>query len=56
MVEGGAKEFDEASMMEAMDLAFVEIQKIISATEGLQAKVAPSNLRFLEATENRCFD
>jgi polyribonucleotide nucleotidyltransferase len=42
MVEGGANEADEESMMEAMELAFVEIQKIIGAIEELQAKVNPT--------------
>ena len=41
MVEGGANEADEDSMMEAMELAFVEIQKIITAIEELVAKVNP---------------
>ena len=36
MVEGGASEADEAAMMEAMDLAFVEIKKIIAAIEQLR--------------------
>ena len=41
MVEGGANEAEEDDMMEAMELAFVEIQKIIGAIEELQAKVNP---------------
>ena len=46
MVEGGANEASEDAMMEAMELAFVEIQKIIGAIEELQAKVNPENLKF----------
>ena len=38
MVEGGAKELGEEIMMEAMELAFVEIQKIIGAIEELREK------------------
>lgn len=41
MVEGAASEAPESAMMEAMELAFVEIQKIIDGIEELQAKVAP---------------
>ena len=41
MVEGGANEADEDSMMQAMELAFEEIQKIISAIESLVEKVGP---------------
>ena len=36
MVEGGANEADEESMMEAMELAFTEIQKIIDGIEKLR--------------------
>jgi len=42
MVEGGANEAPEEAMMQAMDLAFVEIQKIIDGIEELQAKVNPT--------------
>ena len=38
MVEGGANEASEESMIEAMDLAFAEIQKIIGAIEELREK------------------
>jgi polyribonucleotide nucleotidyltransferase len=38
MVEGGGNESDEDSMMQAMDLAFVEIKKIIAAIEELREK------------------
>ena len=41
MVEGGAKEAPEEAMMEAMELSFIEIQKILDGIEELQAKVAP---------------
>lgn len=41
MVEGGANEAPEEAMMNAMDLAFEEIQKIIGAIEELQALVGP---------------
>jgi polyribonucleotide nucleotidyltransferase len=36
MVEGGAKEADEASMIDAMDLAHAEIKKICAAIEELR--------------------
>ena len=49
MVEGGASEADEESMMEAMELAFVEIQKIITAIEELVAKVNPVKFDIGEA-------
>ena len=42
MVEGAANEAPEEAMMEAMELAFVEIQKIIDGIEELQAKVNPT--------------
>ena len=38
MVEGGANEANEEAMIEAMDLAFAEIQKIIGAIEELREK------------------
>ena len=41
MVEGAANEAPEDAMMEAMDRAFAEIQKIIGAIEELQALVGP---------------
>jgi polyribonucleotide nucleotidyltransferase len=41
MVEGGADEAPEEAMMEAMELSFIEIQKILDGIEELQAKVAP---------------
>jgi polyribonucleotide nucleotidyltransferase len=39
MVEGGGNEVDEDSMMDAMEMAFAEIQKIIAIIEDLQSKV-----------------
>ena len=45
MVEGGGSEADEASMMEAMDLAFVEIKKIIAAIEELKEKARKNKKR-----------
>ena len=41
MVEGAVNEAPEEAMMEAMELAFVEIQKIIDGIED-QAKVNPT--------------
>ena len=41
MVEGAANEAPEDAMMEAMDLAFEEIQKIIAGIEELQSLVGP---------------
>lgn len=41
MVEGAANEAPEEAMMQAMDLAFESIQKIIDGIEELQAKVGP---------------
>ena len=42
MVEGAASEAPEEAMMEAMELAFTEIQKIIDGIEELAAKVNPT--------------
>lgn len=42
MVEGSASEAPEEAMMEAMELAFIEIQKIIDGIEELAAKVNPT--------------
>ena len=39
MVEGGANEADEASMIDAMDLAHAEIKKIVGAIEELRSIV-----------------
>ena len=44
MVEGGAKEVDETTMIDAMDLAHAEIKKIIAAIEELHAKVGVPRL------------
>ena len=51
MVEGGANEAAEEDMMEAMELAFVEIQKIIGAIEELQAKVNPEKFEIEDLPE-----
>jgi polyribonucleotide nucleotidyltransferase len=51
MVEGGGAEVDEASMMEAMDLAFVEIQKIIGAIEELHALAGKEKMPLAPAVE-----
>jgi polyribonucleotide nucleotidyltransferase len=44
MVEGGAKEVDETTMIDAMDLAHAEIKKIIGAIEELREKVGVPRL------------
>jgi len=51
MVEGGANEASEEAMIEAMELAFVEIQKIIGAIEELQAKVNPEKFEIAVPAE-----
>ena len=50
MVEGGANEANEEAMIEAMDLAFAEIQKIIGAIEELREKAGfTASVRLLAA-------
>ena len=51
MVEGGASEAAEEAMMEAMELAFVEIQKIIGAIEELGALVNPTKFVIADLPE-----
>ena len=48
MVEGGGKEAEEAAMMKAMDLAFVEIKKIIGAIEELREKAGQEKFAISE--------
>lgn len=48
MVEGGGNEVDEDSMMDVMEAAFVEIQKIIAAIEELQAKAGKEKFELPE--------
>lgn len=48
MVEGGGNEVDEESMMDAMEAAFDEIQKIIAIIEDLRAKVGKEKFELPE--------
>ncbi|MBM76084.1 MAG: polyribonucleotide nucleotidyltransferase [Proteobacteria bacterium] len=51
MVEGGADEAQEDAMIEAMDLAFAEIQKIIDAIEELRALAGKEKITVEPAPE-----
>jgi polyribonucleotide nucleotidyltransferase len=48
MVEGGGNEVDENSMMDAMETAFAEIQKIITIIEDLKSKVGKEKFELPE--------
>ena len=48
MVEGGGNEVEEDAMMDAMELAFDEIQKIIAAIEELRAKIGKEKFELPE--------